>query len=144
MNAAHDPLYKAWKARTERANAIQKEQSNEAFAGKWIRVDAVEEVLVPLAGLCQGILSGMLDAARAEGASQELCDKFEVIIRDANLQIANQLSPAAISAIEAVEQFESGADDLPDEDAEIPVTGPKERKARLRKPRGVGKMGRDK
>lgn len=139
--ALTDPLADQYKQRLERASAIQKEQSNEAFAGAWLRVSDIEPILVGVASVCQGIMAGIVDSARASGASRELVADIERIILEAQKQIATQMDPAAIAASRVVEEFESEALHN-DEETPLPIAGPKERKATIRKPRGVGKMGR--
>jgi len=134
-----DPLGNDWKARAERGQARQREQSVEAHAGEWVRVDIIEPILVDLAGVAQGILSGIPDAARSHGATPALIAEIEASIRDAQAQIAQALDGVANAATERVDKIES---DIEDQAAQLPVAGPRERKAGLRKPRGPGKMGR--
>jgi hypothetical protein len=140
MDTQHlDPMGKDYKARKERADCIQKEQSNEAWAGEWIRADIIEPILVDLAGVAQGILAGIPDAARSHGAAPALVADIEATIRDAQSQIAQALDGIASAASQRVDAIET---ELEDAAASLPVSGPKERKAGLRKPRGPGKMGR--
>ena len=133
-----DPLGTDWKARAERGQARQREQSVEAHAGEWIRADIIEPILVDLAGVAQGILAGIPDAARSHGASPALVADIEATIRDAQSQIAQALDGIASAASQRVEAIETEIEEA----AAAVVSGPKERKAQIRKPRGPGKMGR--
>jgi hypothetical protein len=140
METQHlDPMGEDYKRRTERASCRQKEQSVEAFAGDWVRVSIIEPILVELAGTSQGILSGIPDAARSHGASPALIAEIEASTRDAQAQIAQALDGVARAAAANVDTFEA---EIEDQAAQLPVAGPRERKAGLRKPRGPGKMGR--
>lgn len=136
-----DPLGEDWDARNKRGQARQREQSIEAHASEWIRADAIEPILVELAGQVVGILAGITDAARAHGCSESLVGQIEASIRDAQEQIAHALDSVADAAGKDVTATEDELESAAKAAAEV-VAGPKTRKAALRKPRGMGKMGR--
>lgn len=140
---ALDPLGEDWEARNKRGQARQREQSIEAHAGEWIRADAIEPILVDLAGQVIGILAGITDAARAAGCSEALVGEIGEAIAEAQRQIAHALDSVADAATGAVVATEDELEAAATAAAEA-VAGPKTRKAKLRKPRGVGKMGRGK
>ena len=133
----HDPLEPDWKARGERAQARQREQQVEAFAGEHLPLSRLEPILVNLAGTVQGILSGIVDAVRAAGIEGDTLQRVADIVTDAQVQISTQLDGIADSAVGAVEAAEA-AIERETADPLAALSGPKERRA-ARKPRGLGK-----
>lgn len=132
-----DPIALDWDARGKRAQARQREQQVEAFAGGYLPLEKIEPILVNLASTVQGILSGIPDALRSAGIDGETLSRASEIVTDAMLQIATQLDGVASRAAEDVDAMESGADEE-GADPLAALSGPKERRA-ARKPRGLGK-----
>lgn len=131
-----DSLGTDWKARGERAQARQREQTVEAFAGEYLPLSKIEPILTQLAGTVQGILSGIIDGLRSAGIDGDPLQAAQDIVTDAQLQIATQLDGVASRASDEVDAMEAAIEGDPLE----PLSGPAERKAR--RPRGIGKPKR--
>lgn len=134
-----DPLGDDWDARSKRGQARQREQSVETHAGEWIRADVIEAILVNLARTCHGILAGIPDSLRSCGATSAMIEDAGRIVDTAKTQIADALSGVAEESAAHVETMEREIEEAADSLA-LQVTGPKERKAQVRKPRGVARM----
>ncbi len=129
-----DSLGLDWKSRGERAQARQREQQVEAFAGEHLPLSKIEPILVALAGTVQGILAGIPDALRSAGIEGEAMRQADAIIADSLRQVADQLTGIADQATQEVEEVEDAIEAGKPLD---PLSGPAERKAR--RPRGLGK-----
>lgn len=129
---AVDPLGTDWKQRGERGTARLRERAILKDAEELIPAAGIEEVLVLLAGTAQGILAGIPDACRAEGAPKKLIDRITEIVQDAQLQISLALDGAAQRALDAVEAMETQIEEIAGV-APSPASalaGPKERAKR--------------
>lgn len=131
-----DTLANDWDARGKRAQARQREQQVEAFAGEYLPLSRLLPILVNLAGTVQGILSGIVDAVRAAGIEGDPLQRVGDIVTDAQVQISTQLDGIADQAVAVVDTAEGAIESEADPLAAL--SGPKERRA-ARKPRGLGK-----
>lgn len=127
-----DPLGNDWKARGERGTARLRERAILKDSEELIPVEGIEATLVQLAGTAQGVLAGIPDACRSEGANPRLVERITEIITDAQLQISLALDNAAQRALESVESVEREIEDAAgvEHDPLMAVAGPKERKKR--------------
>lgn len=127
-----DPLGNDWKSRGERGTARLRERAILKDAEELIPVEGIEATLVQLAGTAQGILAGIPDACRSEGANPRLVERITEIITDAQLQISLALDGAAQRALESVESVEREIEDAAgvEHDPIMAIAGPKERKKR--------------
>ena len=129
---AADPLGMDWKARGERGTARLRERAILKDAEELVPASGIEEVLVLLAGTVQGILAGIPDACRAEGATKKLIDRITDVVQDAQLQISLAMDGAVQRAVDAVEAMEAEIESAAGIDAgpSLAIAGPSERKKR--------------
>lgn len=123
-----DPLGNDWKARGERGTAILRERAIDEASGNLISVESISQVLVDLAGSCNGMLQSISDKIRGIGASEDVIAQVVEIVQDVQLQISIALDQAVTNAAETVERMEADIESRDPGNVEA-VRGPVERKA---------------
>lgn len=123
-----DPLQRDYKARGDRGTAVLREDAIEVAAGNLVPVESISQILIDLAGSCNGMLQSIPDQIRSLGIAEDAISRVVEIVQDVQLQISIALDSAVSAAVESVDQMEVEIEARDTLNADT-VRGPVERKA---------------